>query len=1528
MNRFSDFARYSLSPLAGKNSFKVSRFDPELSPNSRDTMSSDEEDEQLHRRIPAVESDEEEEEAEEDEEDDDDDEFNDVDSGAGSDDFELLELGETGAEFCQIGEFACTVPFELYDLSGLEDILSLDVWNEVLTEEEKFGLTQYLPDLDQFTFARTLKELLEGGNFHFGSPVKKLFEMLKGGLCEPRVAMYREGVRSFQKRKHYHFLRNHQNDMVSNLCQIRDAWVNCRGYSIEEKLRILNIMKSQKSLIYENMEEDLESNSSENEESADGLWGEKVKDKKKGAQKLGRNSLYRPGSNMEFPSRKPSAGLEVGKFGKKNAKGMLKLGGSKSQPSKEIMGQFPPAYHDLDMNSRLFGSAPPASRHQIAMGYDSGEAFRLRDRMRIDDHEDDDDAEDEIYRMGVQRDQNVTRSMMNKSRVLKPGKKHDQLTSDSLATGNYGRLPIPLKSDPYGYGRNRNANQVPEAKAFAAKPPRVRNSYDLPKKSKYTDNLQQFGVGDQMKSFKGRALQVALEDGEPVWHGKNHAQASSANTLLRAEDWNMRSKKWKAGRESPDSYKGYRAVSPQMDDRIMIPDFRAKASEGRIRPDFMPNGKSDKSALRAKKSYMRNEETESESSDQFDEDDEDMNPLIRSKSAYPSGIEGSHFPLLKSGLDARRAMFSRKETWENGLDFDGITRFSTKVGGSSELGHGPGYSSKAKQKSKMFNGIPSHISGARGFEDGSPFVLGQSKDDDDRRRINKFGKNGQLRGESGERLRKTSSSDRKQKGEVSHDYAFEEDDDLAESRSLADEIGLGRWGKKGSLEVHDRRDRSEALLQGCSSVTKKRKAKEEVMGISGMDDDSNRQLNMQHTDDLVSLKKKGKRKLEADTLTPDMVTSEPPAMEIGEMDVELETKPQKKPYTPITPTIHTGFSFSIIHLLSAIRMAMITPLLEESLELAKSGEDQNKSNDAATNGVASHENAGLDKTDHAAQPNVPSLTVQEIVNRVRSNPGDPCILETQEPLQDLVRGVLKIFSSKTAPLGIKGWKALVTYEKSTKSWSWIGPIAHALDHETVEEVTSPEYWGLPHKTLVKLVDSFANWLKSGQEILQQIGSLPAPPVSLMQCNLDEKERFRDLRAQKSLNTISPSSEEVRAYFRKEEVLRYLIPDRAFQYTAADGKKSIVAPLRRCGGKPTSKARDHFMLKRDRPPHVTILCLVRDAAARLPGSIGTRADVCTLIRDSQYIVEDVSDAQVNQVVSGALDRLHYERDPCVQFDGERKLWVYLHREREDEDFEDDGTSSTKKWKRPKKDPAEQSDQGGAVTLAFHETPDQSGFELGSDLNVEPLGTDDDKITELVYNDTRQIVEDTVDTSHVSEHENTNQGQAMVWEPPLDLIPLPENKLLCQENSTNDDFDDESYGRERPVGLLNASLLRHAHAASSEHNSREPPTPSLLLPAVAVSSHRRCHARTTAQTIGRRRPDEGSSCRRQTPPPAAPSSAAVPSVAFAVASSLHRRRAVASSLPRATSRATAVCNPPRGEQTRLRRSRPRCGSRVTG
>ncbi|TKY48473.1 Nuclear factor related to kappa-B-binding protein [Spatholobus suberectus] len=1383
-----------------KNSFKVSRLDSECSPRSRESMSSDEE--VIRRRNSAVESD-------------DDDEFDDADSGAGSDDFDLLELGETGAEFCQIGNQTCSIPLELYDLAGLDDVLSVDVWNECLSEEERFELAKYLPDIDQETFVQTLKELFTGCNLHFGSPIKKLFDMLKGGLCEPRVALYREGLSFFQKRQHYHLLRKHQNNMVSNLCQTRDAWLNCRGYSIEERLRVLNIMRSQKSLMHEKME-DFEVDSS-GEESGEGIWSRKSKDRKI-AQKMGRYPFNGVGSGLDIHARGRSAVMEQEKYVKQNPKGILKLAGSKPPSVRDPTGRLSSVYHALDVNPGLNGSTSALSQQNKPVGHDSGSMLRMRDQLWNGDNN-----EEMSYGLTVHQDCNLLRSdLVDKSSVLRMGKKRDLLRGDEIDTNNLMGLSLSSKTDLHGY--TRNATQSSDMKIFTAKPSSKKGSYEFSRKAKCPENVQQFVGSDQAKSrLRSSRLPLKVntvdsEDYDELFcSNETPGQEFGMDSSFKYDDWYRKGKKWKAGRESPDlNYTAYRSSSPQVSDRLLSSDLRAKSLQEKIRGTSMQNGGKDTMPLRDNQMLLRSEETESDSSEQLG-DDEDNNPLLHSKYPYLMGTAaGSRTKLLKSHLDPKKAKFVTD------LKPPVITQ-SKKKGGFAEWVHMHGvenYLSKAKQKGEIRNGGPFHKQAGKFIEEGYPSGSDMLDDgDDDWRQVYKKGKNGRIRGEPIERLDMPSlnaySAERKKKGRTGLDHSnlrskylhdYVDEDDSLERRLVVDnnEVGQSRYGRKGQKYVAaykgDRNERSEAPLLGCNSATKKRKMKDGTIDIGGRDEDGNL-LSNTPTDDLTYLKRKSKKKIEAEMVSSEMVNSELRLTDMRTADIELEPKPQKKTFTLITPTVHSGFSFSIIHLLSAVRMAMISPHAEDSLEMGKPIEELKKEQEGSVNGNLSNNkmDANCESADHL---NMLSLTVQDIVNHVRSNPGDPCILETQEPLQDLVRGVLKIFSSKTAPLGAKGWKVLAVYEKSTRSWSWTGPVIHNLpDHDTIEEVTSPEAWGLPHKMLVKLVDCFANWLKCGQETLQQIGSLPAPPLALMQVNLDEKERFRDLRAQKSLNTISLSSEEVRAYFRKEEVLRYSIPDRAFSYTAADGKKSIVAPLRRCGGKPTSKARDHFMLKRDRPPHVTILCLVRDAAARLPGSIGTRADVCTLIRDSQYIVEDVSDAQINQVVSGALDRLHYERDPCVQFDGERKLWVYLHREREEEDFEDDGTSSTKKWKRQKKDAADQSDQG-TVTVPCHGTGEQSGYDLCSDLNVDPAPSiDDDKGMETLSTDTRVNAEAHVDVNRASEEGSVCIRNSMAWE----ALGLNPTRGLCQENSTNEDFDDESFGRERPVGLLSASLL---------------------------------------------------------------------------------------------------------------------------
>lgn len=38
-----------------------------------------------------------------------------------------------------------------------------------------------------------------------------------------------------------------------------------------------------------------------------------------------------------------------------------------------------------------------------------------------------------------------------------------------------------------------------------------------------------------------------------------------------------------------------------------------------------------------------------------------------------------------------------------------------------------------------------------------------------------------------------------------------------------------------------------------------------------------------------------------------------------------------------------------------------------------------------------------------------------------------------------------------------------------------------------------------------------------------------------------------------------------------------------------------------------------------------------------------------------------------MVSGALDRLHSEKDPCVKYDVNGKKWIYLHRNRTENEF---------------------------------------------------------------------------------------------------------------------------------------------------------------------------------------------------------------------------------------------------------------------
>lgn len=151
--------------------------------------------------------------------------------------------------------------------------------------------------------------------------------------------------------------------------------------------------------------------------------------------------------------------------------------------------------------------------------------------------------------------------------------------------------------------------------------------------------------------------------------------------------------------------------------------------------------------------------------------------------------------------------------------------------------------------------------------------------------------------------------------------------------------------------------------------------------------------------------------------------------------------------------------------------------------------------------------------------------------------------------------------------------------------------------------------------------------------------------------------------------VQPANDNDIHEFRLQERQRYENPHLPFTYRQ-HGYESVVGPLRGIYSQSpaASKARDHNTLIAERPNFVTILALVRDAAARLPNGEGTRYDICELLKSSQYIIPGTTDNVIQSIVSGALDRMHTEPDPCIKYDTKRKLWIYVHRNRTEGDFE--------------------------------------------------------------------------------------------------------------------------------------------------------------------------------------------------------------------------------------------------------------------
>lgn len=157
------------------------------------------------------------------------------------------ELAEVGCEHVMFGGQICNVPYDLYDLPNLKEILSLETWNTCLTEEDRFSLAAYLPDMDQETFCLTMKELLNGDSLFFENPTGKFFNCLRGGYYSPHVTQMREALTFLQRQGYSYCLKSYHEDLVKKFAEMNKLWSNCLpSTSIDERIQIWNKRMNQK----------------------------------------------------------------------------------------------------------------------------------------------------------------------------------------------------------------------------------------------------------------------------------------------------------------------------------------------------------------------------------------------------------------------------------------------------------------------------------------------------------------------------------------------------------------------------------------------------------------------------------------------------------------------------------------------------------------------------------------------------------------------------------------------------------------------------------------------------------------------------------------------------------------------------------------------------------------------------------------------------------------------------------------------------------------------------------------------------------------------------------------------------------------------------------------------------------------------------------------------------------------------------------------------------------------------------------
>uniref|UniRef100_A0A131YGL4 Nuclear factor n=1 Tax=Rhipicephalus appendiculatus TaxID=34631 RepID=A0A131YGL4_RHIAP len=126
---------------------------------------------------------------------------------------------EVPMERCLLGSQVVRLPQVLCEQEALlRAVLSIDTWNNVLSEAHKVRLMEFLPSFgenDKEEKVETLQRLFSGCNFKFGNPIHIFFLRLRDGLLVPDIAR----TASLVHRASYRDYRLHQRRYHCRLLQ-------------------------------------------------------------------------------------------------------------------------------------------------------------------------------------------------------------------------------------------------------------------------------------------------------------------------------------------------------------------------------------------------------------------------------------------------------------------------------------------------------------------------------------------------------------------------------------------------------------------------------------------------------------------------------------------------------------------------------------------------------------------------------------------------------------------------------------------------------------------------------------------------------------------------------------------------------------------------------------------------------------------------------------------------------------------------------------------------------------------------------------------------------------------------------------------------------------------------------------------------------------------------------------------------------------------------------------------------------------